>query len=164
MRNVLAELEQGAVPDCQFGFVGGRSTLDALEVLDTVLREGRKENMYTVVCSLDVKKAFDSVWCDGLVHKLPKHGCDPSTCRIVQAFLSNRSAQIRIQGEPSDSFPVRRGVPQGSRLGPLLYNIYIGDLKVKLNEMGLILQYADDTVLIQKNRYIQPAIRGVVVF
>ena len=63
----------------------------------------------------------------------------------IQAFLGNRSQQVVIDGEESDSIPVNSGVPQGSVLGPILFLAYIDDLPGKISSQVCL--YADDTAL-----------------
>lgn len=58
------------IPEHQFGFMKGHSTLDAVDVLNRRLEEDRRRREFTVVCSLDIKKAFDSVWQEGLIYKV----------------------------------------------------------------------------------------------
>lgn len=78
-------------------------------------------------------------------------GCDPLTVKIVGSFLNNRTARVRVNNTLSESFKIERGVPQGSKLGPLLYNIYIGDLKGNMKSGGNIQHYADDTLVMQSS-------------
>lgn len=140
-------LKEGTIPHHQFGFKKGHSTCDALGILDHQLRRDRRLNKFTGVCSLDIKKAFDSVWHDGLIFKVWNAGCDPHTVKIIGSFLDNRRARVKCNNTFSEPFKIERGVPQGSKLGPILYNIYIGDLKLKLKRGGNIQHYADDTLI-----------------
>lgn len=165
MRNIENELREGSIPDHQFGFRAGHSTVDTLLVLTRHLEEHRERRLTNAICSLDVKKAFDSIWHQGIVYKMGRMGCDAQTCRMVQSFLGSRTARIKIEGSLSSTFAVERGVPQGSRLGPLLFNIYMSDLKIvpneKFKDTGLLLQYADDTLLVSKGNGPTQAVKRV---
>lgn len=166
IRNIQEELREGAIPDHQFGFRTGHSTVNALSVLSSYLDKHMKGGFTNAVCSLDVKKAFDTVWHDGIIFKMKEAGCSLPTCRIVQSFLEDRWARIKIDSSLSSPFRIARGVPQGSRLGPLLFNIYMADLKLvpwkgnkrekrrtfDLEELGTLIQYADDTLVVGKGK------------
>lgn len=148
MDKLMAGMPTGTIPEHQFGFMKGHSTVDALDILKRRLdwmRVVKRE--FTIVCSLDIRKAFDSVWHEGLVYKVAECGIDLCTTKMVASFLSERVASVRIGGIYSDEFRIGRGVPQGSRLGPMLYNIYTGDVKIKQGPEDFFLQYADDTLI-----------------
>lgn len=161
MRNIERELKDGAIPDHQFGFRVGHSTVDALSVLTNYLDEQRGRGFTAAVCSLDVKKAFDTVWHEGILFKMDKAGCGIHSCQIVQSFLEDRKARIRVEGTLSSSFTIARGVPQGSRLGPLLFNVYMSDLPAVCDERGITLQYADDTLIVARGKSAKEAISRV---
>lgn len=82
------------------------------------------------VVSLDIRKAFDSVWHKGLIHKLSRTGCDNHSVAMIKSFLKDRKAKIKINNQYSKEVRIERGVPQGTRLGPILYNIYTGEVKI----------------------------------
>lgn len=135
------------IPPYQTGFRKKHSTLDAAAILrDTAVR-AFAEKKKVAVCFLDIRKAFDSVWKDGLVWKLRNFGITENLVMTIDSFLSNRSARVAIGGEESDEFAIERGVPQGTVLGPILYNIFLADQpSPRLNNEKL--QYADDTACI----------------
>lgn len=81
--------------------------------------------MKTAALFLDIEKAFDSVWHKGLLFKLNVLGVPRYIVKIIKSYLENRKLRIRINQEESEEISPQKGVPQGSPLSPLLYNIYI---------------------------------------
>ena len=95
---------------------------------------------------LDVSSAFDAVWHAGLLKKLEQINIKGEVLDLFSSYLFERRAVVTIDGQTSSELPVNAGVPQGSRLGPLLFLIYINDLVENLESMPYI--FADDTTLI----------------
>lgn len=133
------------IPVYQCGFREKHSTIDAAAVLRDSIVEAKNFKESISVCLIDISRAFDSVWHRGLVWKLANHGISANIVKIIENFLSGRTAKILANGNQSKSFKIGRGVPQGTILGPVLYNIYVAGQPAKRNST---LQYADDTALI----------------
>lgn len=70
IRQLRSDMTEGTIPWTQFGFTPGHSTVDALSVFKEDLASSRRMRLFTAVCSLDIRKAFDSVWHMGLVYKV----------------------------------------------------------------------------------------------
>ena len=94
---------------------------------------------------LDVSKAFDKVWHDGLIFKLRQNGISGDIINILRDFLRNRKQKVFLNGQCSSWADVNAGIPQGSILGPLLFLIYINDLSDDLKSECKL--FADDTSL-----------------
>lgn len=138
--------DKKTIPDHQFGFRKGHSTTDALCVLRDRATEAFRDRKTLAACFLDIEKAFDSVWTDGLIYKISNIGFHPKITETLTSFLTDRKARVAIGKEKTTYFPTKRGVPQGTKLGPLLYNIYTADMPTD-NDRIQTLQYADDTML-----------------
>ena len=93
---------------------------------------------------LDLSKAFDKVWHEGLLYKLNSNGINGNALHLIKSFLHNRNQRVVLNGQISSWLSIRGGVPQGSVLGPLFFLIYVNDLPEGLNfEVKL---FADDTL------------------
>ena len=94
---------------------------------------------------LDISKAFDKVWHDGLLYKLKRNGINGDLLKLIESFLSDRYQRVVLNGQTSKWNKITAGVPQGSILGPLFFLIYINDLPSELSCSSKL--FADDTSL-----------------
>ena len=94
---------------------------------------------------LDISKAFDNVWHEGLIYKIKSMGISGELLNLLENYLSDRYQRVVLNGQTSSWTPVLAGVPQGSILGPLLFLIYINDLPNELQSNAKL--FADDTSL-----------------
>ena len=95
---------------------------------------------------LDIWKAFDKVWHDGLIFKLQTHGIDGKLLKLLKSYL--RPQRVLLNGQTSSWKNVLAGVPQGFVLGSLLFLIYINNLFDGLTSICKI--FADDTSFFSK--------------
>ena len=134
----------------QASFRPGRSTLDQILYLSQSISDGfnkPRPGSRTVLSTIHFSKAFDSVWHPALFHKLISAGLLPCFARWTQSFLSDRRACVVFQNHKSRSFRVRRSVPQGSVLGPVLFSLFINDLPASLLSSVSCSLYADDLAI-----------------
>ena len=110
------------------------------------------------LCLMDLAKAFDTVPREMLFKKLWRAGIRGKMYRVIKDLYTDNRARIRIGGHLSKSFEIKSGVMQGSKLGPILFNIFINDLLEKLDDSRLgvnmenliltALGFADDIMLL----------------
>ena len=94
---------------------------------------------------LDISKAFDKVWHNGLIYKLKQNGVSGDLLNLIIDFLDARKQRVVLNGQYSSWASVKAGVPQGSILGPLFFLIFINDLSDNLISNPKL--FADDTSL-----------------
>ena len=95
---------------------------------------------------IDLAKAFDSLNHDILLDKLSYYGVHGTAKTLLKSYLSDRKQYVKIDEVKSSIQSIKTGVPQGSIVGPLLFNIFINDIIKSSRKFNFIL-YADDTTL-----------------
>lgn len=131
----------------QSGFRKGKCTLDNLSILTTDVRLAFSCNKFVVAAFLDISSAYDNVIISILKRKLIELDVPRILVNFIINLLSQRSISLIIDDDTKISRTVSKGLPQGSVLSPLLYNIYTFDLEPSLNDSINVLQYADDLLL-----------------
>ena len=98
----------------QFGFRENHRTSDSMFVLKTLINKyvhKNKRNLF--VCFVDLQKAFDSVWRNGLLFKLVKIGVGKQLYNIVKQQLSKTETAFKFENSHSNLFQIQRGLRQG---------------------------------------------------
>ena len=128
----------------QCGFRKGYSAQHCLMVMLEKFKESRDKGEEFVAFFTDLSKAFDCIDHNLLITKLSWYGVTPISLKLIFSYLSNRTQCVRINNSYSRKSEIKYGVPQGSVLGPLLFNIDLIDLFLECEDDN-ISSYADDT-------------------
>ena len=137
--------ENNLISPNQSGFRPGDSCVNQLLAITNKIYKSFDEGCEVRGVFLDISKAFDTVWHEGLLLKLNQNGISGNLLKLLRDFLSYRKQRVVLNGQHSSWNNVNAGVPQGSILGPLLFLIYINNLSNNLSSNCKL--FADDTSL-----------------
>lgn len=139
------EKQNNIIINEQFGFREKHDTVQQVVRIVNDIRTNYNMNNVTIMLLLDIEKAFDKVWIDGLIYKMLICNYPSAIVRVIQSYLSNRKLQVRINNNFSSERDIRAGVPQDSVLGPALFSIYINEI-IKFPKTKLAM-FTDDTAI-----------------
>ena len=132
------------------GFRKGHSTATTLlGIRDDIMRAMRRGEV-TLMVLANYSKAFDTINFKSVIHKMHSMGFSQNFLRWILSYLMGRRQFVQINDTSSSQLEIKFGVPQGSILGPLIFNIYVSDLQGKVQ--CRCHQYADDTTLLQHSK------------
>jgi hypothetical protein len=127
-----------------FGYRKGHSTEQCLMVMIEMWRKALDEKQVVGAVLTDLSKAFDCLPHDLLIAKLHAYGFERSALDFIHSYLTDRTQRTQVDGEYSNHRTMKYGVPQGSILGPLLFNLFMNDIFYFMDKAKLA-NYADDT-------------------
>jgi hypothetical protein len=120
----------------QAGFRPGRECADNLFVLTEAMRECQGADVPYLVAFVDIKKAFDRVWRNGLWYKLKSLGAGGKFLRILQKLYARHTCRVSVNDDKSDPFDIGIGTKQGDTMSPTLFAVYINDLITAIKGTG----------------------------
>ena len=120
--------EHNKLSESQAGFRFDRSCVDNIFILNEVIQGRLQEGKKTFCFFLDIKKAYDTVWRDGLWYKMWEMGIQGKLWRVIRNIYNVNSSCVFLNGCKSDYFDIYQGVAQGCTLSPTLFLIFIDGL------------------------------------
>ena len=131
----------------QSGFRRKRQTLDQLMRLKDEVDRCRSGKRATVAVFLDLEKAYDMLWREGVLIEIRKIGVSGAMFNYIRDFLKDRTFQVRVGQTLSETYLLENGTPQGAVISPTLFNILINPVKKALERyIGIAMgRFADDT-------------------
>ncbi len=122
-------MKHNALSKCQIGFLPKCRTSDHIFTLQTLIDKYVHQNKGKIfACFIDFKKAFDSIWHEGLYLKLLDSGIGGKFYDLIKSMYTASQCAVKIGNQRTEFFPQGRGVRQGCSLSPTLFNIYINQL------------------------------------
>ena len=149
----------------QIGFLKENRTSDHTFTLRTLIdKYVHKHNSKIYACFVDFRKAFDSVWHEGLFYRLLSYGINGKMFQLIKNLNSKSTSKVKIDNYKTSAFSYLRGVRQGCILSPLLFNLFLNELPRSINyketdpiilpnsEKLNTLPYADDLIIFSRSK------------
>jgi hypothetical protein len=109
-------------------------------------KQALDNNKFVGTVLMDLSKAFDCIPHGLLISKMNAYGLSENACKFMSSYLSERYQRVKISNEKSSWMPLLKGIPQGSCLGPFLFNVFMNDIFYFIEECDLT-NYADDNTI-----------------
>jgi hypothetical protein len=136
----------------QYGFIPQKSTIDAIMEVKEFIQEGFRKGEITVTVSLDVEGAFNSAWWPGVLRNLQESRCPRNLYNLAKSYFSQRKATLTTNNIYIER-EVSKGCPQGSCLGPGMWNIFYNSLlNITFTSETKIIAFADDLIILTKGK------------
>ncbi|CAK1580392.1 unnamed protein product [Parnassius mnemosyne] len=150
----------GLLSNTQYGFRKGKSTYDSLSIFTTDIRLAFSRNESVLAAFLDISSAYDNVRLNILREKMFKLNISKKLTNLIINLFLDRYIHIKFDDDLKYTRKVFKGLPQGSVLSPLLYNIYTSDLDQSISKCR-ILQYADDILVYVNDKCIESCANAI---
>ena len=138
-------LDNKLITTNQSGFKPGDSCINQLLSITHEIYKSFDDGLEVRSVFLDISKAFDKVWHEGVIFKLEQNGISGDLLNILTDFLSDRKQKVILNGQVSTWTSANAWVLQGSLLGPFFFLIYINDLSDNLSPNVIL--FTDDITL-----------------
>ena len=139
----------------QCGFRENHSTQDDLVRFETFVREAFARKKQVLAVFFDLEKAYDTTWKHGILSDLYNHEFRGKLPIFIQNFLSDRHFKVKSGSQYSDSYCQENGVPQGSILSPILFNLKINNIMKYVSSNANASLYVDDFALYIEGKHLQ---------
>ena len=147
MMKQMADHIERKLASTQSGFRPGHSTATLLLKMKDEIHKSMNRSEVTLAALADFSKAFDTVNHDILLRKLEFLNFSKNAFLLIQSYLKDRKQFVQINDKKSTLKAISYGVPQGSILGPALFNLYVADMKPVVT--STCFQYANDTNILK---------------
>ena len=162
-RLIKLEEEYSVLNDAQYGFHSGRSTVDHISSLTSIIETRELKKQSTYVGFIDFKKAYDSIDRNIMFKKLTDQGLSGYIFKSILSLYNNVECCFNVNGFYTDWFSVNCGLKQGCCISTLFFNLYINDLITMVNALNegkkigsekvAAMLYADDLVPMAENEH-----------
>lgn len=148
----------------QFGFRAQHSTTHSLTIMSDFVCTNLNRKQPTIAVALDLAKAFDTTWAEGIVYKMfSQYKFEGHICRAILNYLKDRTFIVTHRRKNSSIKEMSAGVAQGSNLGPFLFNLMMADMPQPKQDIR-VLTYADDVLILGSCKYLKTAERKINIY